>query len=128
MNIEIKKIPDSKQRYPTVGDYWFDPNGDIHIRISDMQNKDYEFLVAVHELVEAYLTQKRGITEDSISAFDIKFEEERQAGLHGIDEEPGYAHNAPYKNEHFIAEAIERIVANQLGVDWGAYNKTIMEL
>lgn len=128
MNINIKTIKNRHQRYPTVGDYWFENDGDIQIRISNMGNTDYEFLVAIHELIECYLTKKRGISEESITAFDMKFEEERKDTMHRMEDEPGYDPRAPYKNEHFFAEAIERLLANQLGVDWKTYNDSIMIL
>lgn len=128
MKIIIQTIPNSSQRYPTVGDYWKDEDGTDHIVVSDMGNDDYAFLVAIHELTEMYLCQKRGIKEEDITAFDIKFEEERNDDKHGPEEEPGYAPDAPYKNEHFFAESIERLIAGQLGVDWKTYDKTVNEL
>lgn len=127
MRINFEVIKNEEQRYPTVGDY-YEKDGVMEFRVSDMSNEDYHFLVFLHELIEQHLTKKRGITEEQITAFDIQFEKERELGAHTPDEEPGYAPNAPYKNEHFIAEAIERIMANQLGVDWEKYNKTVMEL
>jgi hypothetical protein len=126
--IIIEVIPHSQQRYPTVGDYWKDEDGTQHVVVSDMGNDDYAFLVAIHELVELYLCDKRGIKEEDISAFDIAFEKEREEGKHTDEEEPGYAPGAPYKNEHFFAEAVERLVAGQLDVDWKTYDKTVNEL
>jgi hypothetical protein len=128
MRIVIETIPNADQRYPTVGDWWWTPEGNLEVRISDMGNWKYEFLVAYHELLEAMLCKDRGITIDEVDAFDKNFEEERERGLHTIDEEPGYAYDSPYKEEHFIAESVERIAANQLKVDWNTYEKTVMEL
>ena len=34
MNITIKTIAHDKQRYDTVGDWWFDDEGDLQIRVS----------------------------------------------------------------------------------------------
>lgn len=128
MNILIKTIPNSEQRYPTVGDWWFEENGDLQIRVSDMGNSKYEFLVAYHELLEVMLCKDRGISQEVVDAFDIQFEKEREEGKHSEDEEPGYASDAPYKNEHFIAEAVERIAANELNVDWETYNNAVIKL
>lgn len=126
--IVIKTIPQSEQRYPTVGDYWRDPDGTLQIRVSEMGNTDYEALVALHELIEIILTEKKGIKEPDIMAFDVQFEKEREKGLHGEDDEPGEAPNSPYRKEHVLAECLERVVANELGVIWDEYGKTVMEL
>lgn len=106
-----------------MGDYYLDT--DFHdimrFKVSEM-NADYEFLVLMHEMVEWYLTQKRGITEHDITAFDIEFERERAQG--NVDE-PGDHPEAPYRREHRFAENIERLIAAELGVDWAIYNKTV---
>lgn len=124
MNIIIKTIPHKEQRYETVGDYQL-RHGQWEITVSDMGNDDYEFLVLLHELVEWKLTQKRGISEESITAFDKQFEEKRADG--NIDE-PGNDWNAPYHKEHVFAECIERMVAHEIGVDWEKYDKTVNNL
>ena len=118
MEIWIKTIPQDKHRYETCGDYWFHPDL-INVRVSQMENEDYEFLVAIHELVEAYLVKKRGISEPEIMAFDIAFNET------GKDSEPGDEPDAPYRKEHFFATTIERLMAAELGVDWKLYEEAI---
>lgn len=118
LNIEIKTIPKKEHRYETLGDYWQDPDGKIHIRCTELKSEDSEFLVVLHELIEMYITKKRGIPEPVIQAFDIMFEEERAAGKWDEYAEPGDDPRAPYKQEHCLAEVIERLVAQQLGVDW----------
>ncbi len=130
LHIYIDTIPHSEQRYPTVGDYWHTSNKScgykkIEVRVSNMENPDYEFLVAIHELIEAYLTKKRGITEELITDFDIKFEESRTPES---TDEPGDHPNAPYRKEHFFATTIERLAAAELGVDWMAYSAKINSL
>src|SRR5580704_2235619 len=94
LNIDIKTIPHNKQKYETVGDYWA-RHGRQSVRVSDMKNAKYELLVAIHELIEQALVADRGITEEAINEFDIRFEEERKLGLHTIDEEPGFDPYAP---------------------------------
>ena len=123
MKINIEVIPHDKQRYETVGDYWVDEAGTQQVRISDMGNDNYAFLVAMHELTELYLCQKRGIKEPDIMAFDEAFEAARQPGN---EDEPGDDPKAPYRKEHFTATTIERIIAAELGVDWGEYDKAVM--
>lgn len=126
MELDIKTINHNEQRYNTVGDY-YDEDNIIKFRISKT-NDDYEFLVLIHELVEWYLTKKHGIIETDIKAFDELFEEERNAGLHTLDEEPGHDVRAPYRNEHIYAELIERLIANKLNIDWSKYDKVINNL
>lgn len=123
MNVEIKTIPHKEQRYDTCGDYWKD--GKINrFRVSKM-NDDYEFLVVIHELIEAHLAKKRGIKWKDIDNFDKKFEAARKPD--NVDE-PGNDAAAPYKKEHRFAENIERQVALELGVDWFEYEKVVEKL
>lgn len=124
--IEIQSIPNNRHRYDTVGDYWDSATG-THIRTSDLGNEDFEFLVALHELVEQYLCRSRGIAEKDIMAFDVAFEQERAEGL-WTDEEPGDDSRAPYRREHFFATTIERAMAHELGVTWAAYDAAISDL
>ena len=125
IKIIIETIDKNKVRYPTVGDYFYD--GDVlKIWVADMGNEDMNFLVCLHELIEEYLTKKRGITEHDIMQFDLMFEAERDKGLHTDEEEPGWDSRSPYKKEHAFAEAMERLMANELGVDWSVYNETVI--
>lgn len=126
--IHIKTIPHSEQRYPTTGDYWRDENDTEQVRVSDVGNPDYEFLVMLHELVEWYLAEKRGITDEAISNFDMKFEEEIKAGIKPQHADPGMDSAAPYKDEHIFALKIEKEVADELGIDWEAYCKELGKL
>ena len=100
MKINIETIPHGAQRYPTVGDYWDDENGVVQIRVSDMKDWRYEALVAMHELIEMFLTKHREIAEPLISEFDIKFEQSREQSL--VGGEPGDHPHAPYRREHFL--------------------------
>jgi hypothetical protein len=127
-DIYIKTIPHDAQRYPTPGDYWRNADGAEEFRVSDIDNNDQEFLVAIHELVEWYLTEKRGVKEEEIKAFDEMFEEEKQSGLHISDEEPGFDQRAPYMKEHIFATKIEKMMAEELGVDWKLYGDAITKL
>jgi hypothetical protein len=128
MITQIKTIPHSEHRYETVGDYWADENGVLQVRISDMGNEDYAFLVAIHELIEEYLTRRRGLPEPEIKAFDEKFEVERALGKHWEEAEPGYDSRAPYQKEHTIASGIETMLAGHMGIDINDYARAITEL
>ena len=125
MKIQLKTIPHSSHRYETVGDYWVGQNGVRQVRVSDMGNEDYEFLVGLHEQIEQHLCLKRGITEESISAFDIAYEANRPEG---DESEPGDHPDSPYRKEHFFATNIERMIALELGVEFAEYSKAVMSL
>lgn len=127
MNITIKTIPHDQHRYPTAGDYWLNPDGSLEIRVSDSGNWKYDALVAVHELVEVLQTESAGIKEPDIMAFDKLFEKECEAGQNG-DDEPGDDPRAPYRKQHVFAECIERLVAQELGVNWDEYDESLMKL
>jgi len=117
LNIEIKTVPHSSQRYPTTGDYFRDGKR-LCFRVSDMGNRTYEFLVAVHEIVERMLCEARGITDHEIDRFDIANEAD----------DPGDDPNSPYHREHIFAACVERLLAHELGVEWEDYETAIDEL
>lgn len=125
MKYEIKTISHDEQKYETVGDYSRDAEGACTILVSEMPNKDYEFLVGLHEFVEAYLVAKNGVSDESITAFDIEFEKNRPEG--NLDE-PGDSRAAPYFKEHRIATSIERVAASLIGDNWSDYEKTVNSL
>lgn len=124
MKIIIETIPHKRQRYPTVGD-WYTKKGTLHIRVSKMSDWRYELLVALHELVEVQLCKNRGVTQKAVDAFDIAFEKRRKSGN---EDEPGDDPKAPYRKEHFFATSVERLMAAELGVDWGKYDEEIISL
>lgn len=124
MNIVIETIPHGDQRYETVGDWWFGPDV-LHIRVSAMGDWKKEALIAFHELAEALLCKDRDITDEQVTAFDRKFEANRQPD---DNSEPGDDAAAPYRREHFFATTVERLLAAELGVDWQDYDYTIGEL
>lgn len=131
LHIYIDTISHRQHRYPTVGDYWWPPvrrTGAcerLEVRVSEMGNEDYEFLVTIHELIEAHLTRKHGISEESITAFDIAYEANRYKG---DDSEPGDSPDAPYHNEHKAATSVEKYLARLLGVNWFEYEEAVSNL
>jgi hypothetical protein len=126
--IVIEFIPHETQRYPTAGDYWVDDTGNWQIRVSRMSNWKHQVLIAVHELVEKALCVDRGITDEEITEFDKKYEADRVTGAHPPDAEPGDNRLAPYRKEHFHATNIERLLAEQLGVDWEKHDHEVVTL
>lgn len=125
MKICIDTIAHADQPYDSAGYYETEENGDLTITVSKMENRDFEFLVAIHELVEAYLCQKRGITDGEITAFDVAFEDAREPGDLS---EPGDSRDAPYQNEHNLATAVERMMCAALGVSWQDYEQAVQRL
>jgi hypothetical protein len=123
MKIQLETIPHEQQRYPTVGDYWEDENGVEQVRVSAMKDWRYEVLVGVHELIELALARHRGISEKAISDFDIAFESSKEQG--SVSGEAGDHPLAPYRREHFFATSLERMLAAELDVDWGEYERYI---
>jgi hypothetical protein len=125
LNVRIKTIPHHIQEYDTVGNYWRDISGGdevLEIRVSRMSDRRYEFLVALHELIEAFLCDWRRIPFAKITRFDIQFEASRRRGDRN---EPGDSIQAPYRVEHQFAERVERMVARELEVEWPKYNRAV---
>jgi hypothetical protein len=90
-----------------------------------MSNNKFELLVVLHELIEVLQTENDGIPEIDIAAFDIQFEKDRPEG--NVDE-PGDDVKAPYKKQHCIATAVERLMCGVLDVDWKEYEKEVNSL
>lgn len=122
--ISVQVIPHKRQAYETVGDY-ATVDSCLTVKVSDMGNRDYEFLVAIHEIVEAYLCRKRWITDEEITAFDIEFEAKRTLGDLS---EPGDDPAAPYHIQHGYATAVERMLCAALGVSWQEYEQAVQGL
>jgi hypothetical protein len=116
--IETKIIPHNEQRYNTVGDY-IEQDGKIVVMTSELGHEDMNFLLSLHEVIEAYLCRKHDICFQAIDDFDKNFTGEG---------EPGDSEQAPYHLEHLFAEIIERRVAMELGVNWSAYEAKIKEV
>jgi hypothetical protein len=129
LNIRIKAVPHRFQQYETAGNYWWDvgENGGeiLEIRVSRMRDRRYEFLVALHELIEAFLCDGRGIPLSEITRFDVEYERRRRKGE---PLEPGESRQAPYRREHRFAESMERLMAKELGVKWRKYNRAVERL
>ena len=126
MNISVTVVPHYDQRYDTCGDWQLDvENHRLDIKVSDLGNWRYNFLVAFHEAIEAVLCLDREITTEMVDKFDIEYEAKRD-----VDDmsEPGDSPDAPYKREHFFATSLERLMAAELRVDWREYEDEINKL
>jgi hypothetical protein len=123
----VSTIAQDEHRYPTVGDYWDAEDGTLEVRVTDLGDRRYEFLIALHELIERELCRTRGIAEPVIMAFDVAYEEARERGDPDVLEEPGDDPRAPYHREHVFATNIERMLAAELGVSWDRYEEALEE-
>ena len=127
LNIHIKTIQHSYQRYETPGDFFSDGVSD-NFFVSGLNDWRYEVLIAVHELCEWALVKYACIDEKDITKFDQMFEEERSQGLHDKYAEAGDDPRAPYRKQHFIATTIERMLGFALNVDWNKYDEAVISL
>jgi hypothetical protein len=120
LDIHIHTIPHGSQRYNTVGDWVFsDEEKTLTIFVSALSDQKYEFLVALHELVEAYLCQCSGIPGEKVDQFDLGF----------IDgDEPGDKSDCPYRDQHSIASGIERTISGVLGIGWLDYERELIDV
>lgn len=118
LDVEIKTIPHGTQRYETVGDY-FEQDGKDMFRVSDCGNRKYEWMLAIHEMIEKALCESVGVTNEAIDDFDIENED---------DPEPGDRADAPYRDQHCFATAVERMLCAALGLSWADYEKALGEL
>jgi hypothetical protein len=124
LDIRILTIPHEKQRYNTVGD-WVIKGNTLYIFISSMNDYRVEGAVAVHELSEYLMCKHKGITPSDVDQFDLAFEANRKPG---DISEPGDDSSAPYKNQHFVATTIERLLIPELDLNWREYEETINSL
>lgn len=105
-------------RYPTVGDWRITESG-IEVDVLATQDPRYELLLAVHEVIEAWLCARAGITTDAVDTFDMEF-----VKIHPDPNlEPGDDPKAPYHVQHNIATEIEKILAWRYNVKWSRYEK-----
>jgi len=126
MEIHIKTIPTDKMRIiGSVGDYWYDTEGVLQIRVVELGDEFMEKSIAAHELLEEALTKKRGLPEPEIQAFDEYHEHRIKMGLVSQDSEAGHDPNCPYRSEHCFAESVEMGMFAMAGVSWAEYENKI---
>ena len=118
MRVVIETIAHEDQRYDTIGDWEF-KGEELSIKVSETGEEDYNFLIAVHELGEAWLCRARGIEEEKVSAFDKAF---------NGPGEPGDDIKAPYRDEHCIATGFERMLCGTLALSWEEYEVAVDSL
>lgn len=125
MKIIIETIPHEQQRYPTPGDWFYEPDGTLRIKVSNLENDRYVQLITIHELVEVLLCKQAGVTQESIDKFDMDYEKNRKQG---DKSEPGDDQKAPYARQHCLATSVERMMAAEMGVAWNDYADAVEAL
>lgn len=108
-HINIRIIPRGcmrSQYQDGWGDYWMDENGVLQVRAVEFKELDHSFRVAVHELLEAWRCYRKGISLESIEAFDA---------AHADHDDPGCLTDAPYHREHMQSMLVEDILLMQDG-------------
>lgn len=121
MLLNIKTIPVQDQRVTTLGDWWENADGSFEIRLTDMGNWRYEFLVLIHELTEWSICQHLGIATKDCDDFDFLFEAEIKRGEQSPEDEAGFDHRCPYGKGHVWGDRMEKLFCFLLGVKWKAY-------
>ena len=137
MLIDFRIIAHRGQRYDTCGDY-FRKGGRVHFRVSRMKDRRYCLLVFIHELIEYLLCRAARVRMREIDRFDIAYEKRRRyhkGWAYGLTpcgcpfrQEPGDDPHAPYRKQHQVATACEKLIAETLGVDWEAYGRAVEKL
>lgn len=118
MDIIIKVVPKSEMRPEVDGcDWYWDDQSNLQVRVAPMSDWRYETLLAIHEAVEAIMCKHNGVTQQQVDAFDIEYDKTHPVDLYAGDDPA-----APYKREHCLATAIERILCAELDVDWLTYD------
>lgn len=118
--VVIEFVPQSEQRYDTIGDWYYELDGDLTIKVTHDgvgymgagagAVQHYAALVGIHELVEAMLCHVRGIPQALVDEFDLS---------HSDSCEPGDDPRCPYRREHRFAMLIEHMVAHEMGLRYG---------
>jgi len=115
--IEVDAIRHKDQRYDTVGDWEFTPDGSkLTVRVSNTGTATYNVCVAVHEIIEAVLCKVRGIKDEVVTEWDKAHEDHP---------DPGSIPGCPYYREHMFAMMVERAFAAELDIDWMDYEAVL---
>jgi hypothetical protein len=120
LKITVEFIPHPAQRYDTLGDWRFDPEGNLTISISDSGSYRSNICLALHELVEALLCRWDGVSTEDVDRWDMS---------EGKDsDEPGEDPRAPYHVQHMRAMIFERLLADMLALPWPDYEALLARM
>lgn len=117
-------VPQSFQEYRTAGNYAWTDSGILVIFVTECGVEAYENAIFIHEFFEANVCKSKGISNDDITAFDNEFEKDPK---HILDE-PGDEPDAPYRDEHNLATAVERMFIGACSLSWKEYDEAVDKL
>lgn len=127
METTLTKTNTREVRCNQAGDWWNKDDETTMANSVPMSDERSEFAVLIHELVEAFLCRYAGVTEQSVLNHDVMFEKERADGLHDEWVEAGDDPRAPYKDQHFVATTIERILCVAMKLPWEYHEAIVVE-
>lgn len=90
--------------------HYYTEGGVIQFRVASMSNQNYEFLLTLHAIIEKMLGKNEGVTEQQIDAWYLAHE--------GQPTVASEIEGCPFMEAARTADAITRVVAIKLGVDW----------
>jgi hypothetical protein len=125
LDIKITTVPKHLIRAEQSGDWWFNNDFISAAVLEGFYPPDYELMIGIHEVIEAWLCRKLGITDEQVVKFDTMYEAERQAGKHQDNDEPGDDPRSPYRLAHMAATHVERAVGSALDVSWKEHERLL---
>lgn len=117
MRITLETIPHEQQRLGALGDWFFEPNGDLVVRVSECGHWSYNLLALFHEMYEAVLCKHAGITTEMVDEDQLTQRDRERDDPESFSGYPG----ARLQNQHNDALAAEWVLSRLLGVDWQEY-------
>jgi hypothetical protein len=130
VKIIIETVENSELRYATLGDWFYNPadkSYHIHVaRFAELEetegltySQQYEWLIALHEIVELYMCLSNGVSQEDVDKFDM--------GIGNGLQEPGNDTSAPYYEEHQTAMSVEILLAQTNGLSIRDYEEVCNE-
>ena len=127
-HIDIDFIPQSEQRYDTLGDYGTHENGNWWFKITRAEDLQHlapliigfirAMAIVQHELGEKTFCLQDGVKDEDIDAFDMG----------SSCDDPGWHPLAPYNAQHQKGDVLERTMIAFGGDSWTEYEQAITDL
>lgn len=103
-------------------DWYFDEDNHLQVRVSPLSDWRYEALLGIHEAIEALLCLHNGVTVGQVDKFDQEYDKTHSSDLNAGDDPA-----CPYRKEHSLATAAERLMAAEMGVVWSVYDQELSD-
>jgi len=114
-HIKVSFVEQDAQAYETLDD-WRQVGDRLEFIITDTGNPVYNQMLLIHAMVERLLARNAGVSDETINAFDLEYKG---------NGEPGEEPDAPYRDAHLTAKAIEMTLSAQMGISWKEYEEAI---